>query len=449
MKDSDKRIYTLSEERPVKAVIKMGLPLVAGMLIMVMYNLVDTYFIGKTGDPYMIAAVNLSYPVMMVMISISNIIGTGSSSYITRSLGASDNKTAVDTLTSGFILTFINGLLVCLAGLLFLDPIVRGLGARENTFIFTRQYVEIILIGSLFTMGSYTVGAFLRSEGSVKFSMIGMITGPVVNMILDPIFIFTLKMNVRGAAIATVLGNVAGVAVFMLFYLCKATLLRPSFRNFRFNREIVREIYVVGLPASLETFLTSVAYVVNNNLAVMYGELTVAAMGIAQKVLSFGSYLYQGMASGIQPLMGYNYGARNFGRMKKILKAGVQVVTVSELVLMAAYVFFASDLIGIFTDSGEVIRIGAHVLRMQIFILPFVGSVSMSRMSFQAMGKPGLAFLITLIRQVFLYIPLLLVLNRLFGFNGLLCAQPVTEAVMMTVSLMLLVHYINKVSEED
>lgn len=449
MKDSDKRIYTLSEERPVKAVIKMGLPLVAGMLIMVMYNLVDTYFIGKTGDPYMIAAVNLSYPVMMVMISISNIIGTGSSSYIARSLGASDNKTAVDTLTSGFILTFINGLLVCLAGLLFLDPIVRGLGARENTFIFTRQYVEIILIGSLFTMGSYTVGAFLRSEGSVKFSMIGMITGPVVNMILDPIFIFTLKMNVRGAAIATVLGNVAGVAVFMLFYLCKATLLRPSFRNFRFNREIVREIYVVGLPASLETFLTSVAYVVNNNLAVMYGELTVAAMGIAQKVLSFGSYLYQGMASGIQPLMGYNYGARNFGRMKKILKAGVQVVTVSELVLMAAYVFFASDLIGIFTDSGEVIRIGAHVLRMQIFILPFVGSVSMSRMSFQAMGKPGLAFLITLIRQVFLYIPLLLVLNRLFGFNGLLCAQPVTEAVMMTVSLMLLVHYINKVSEED
>lgn len=219
----DRRIYTFSKEEPVKAVLKMSIPLVAGMFIMVLYNLVDT-----------------------------------------------------------------------------------------------QQYVRIILLGSFFTMGSYTIGALLRSEGSVRYSMTGMLVGTVTNVILDPLLIFTLNMQIKGAAIATVLGNVVGFGVSVLYYLSGKTLLRPSIKKAVPSARILKEIYWVGVPASFETLLTSAAYMVNNNLAVAYGELTVAAMGIAQKVLSLGSYVYQGFASGTQPIMGYNFGAGNTRRMKAV-----------------------------------------------------------------------------------------------------------------------------------
>ena len=420
----DKRIYILREEKPAKAVVKLGVPLIAGMFIMVLYNLVDTYFIGLM--------------VMMISIAISNMIGTGASSLIARSLGAGDREKADHTVTAGFVLTVVNSVIVAALGLILLGPIVTGLGAQANTFEYTRQYVQVILAGSLFTMGNYTFGQLLRSEGSVKQSVAGMIAGTIVNIILDPVFIFALGLEIRGAAIATILGNAAGMCVSLWFYLSGKTLLSPSLKYVRPTAEILREIFWVGVPATLETLLTSAAYIVNNNLAVGYGELTVAAMGIAQKILSLGNYVYQGFAAGTQPIMGYNYGAKNYRRMIDVLKAGVMVCSGTELCIMAVYGIFAPQLIGIFTDSAEVIATGSRVLRTIMWILPFVGAVSMSRMSFQAMGKPQYAFAITLVRQLFLYVPLLLVLNRVFGFGGMIWAQPVTEFIMMTVSLTLL-----------
>lgn len=443
----DRRIYTLSQEAPARAVVKMSIPLIFGMFIMVLYNLVDTYFIGLTGNDYQLAAVNLAYPVMMVTVAISNMIGTGASSYIARCLGANERDKAAHTLTAAFTLTFINSIIVIGIGLGFLPALVRLLGAKDNTFIFTKQYIQVILAGSFFTMGSYTTGALLRSEGSVRYSMTGMIVGTIMNIILDPLFIFTLNMQIRGAAFATILSNAAGFGVSVLYYVRRKTLLRPSVKKLLPTKEILSEIYWVGIPASLETLLTSAAYTVNNNLAVDYSELTVTAMGIAQKVLSLGNYVYQGFASGTQPIMGYNYGAGNTDRMRKILKAGVLTVTGTETVLMLLYCIFAPQLIDIFTDSSEVINIGSHVLRRLMFILPFVGTVSMCRMSFQAMGKPQYAFGITLIRQLILYIPLLLLLNYCFGFNGMLWAQPITEAIMMAVSLLLLIQVIKRISD--
>ena len=444
----DKRIYTLSQEAPTKAVIKMSVPLIFGMFIMVLYNLVDTYFIGLTGDDYQMAAVNLAYPVMMVTVAISNMIGTGASSFIARCLGAEEKEKAEHTLTSAFTLTLINSILVTGAGLAFLPALIRLLGAKENTFLYTQQYVQIILLGSFFTMGSYTIGALLRSEGSVRYSMTGMIAGTLINIVLDPLFIFTLNMQIRGAALATILSNAVSFGISALYYLRKKTILYPSMRQIKPTAEILREIYWVGVPASLETLLTSAAYTVNNNLAVSYSELTVTAMGIAQKVLSLGNYVYQGFASGTQPIMGYNYGAGNTERMQKVLKAGVATVTATEIILMLFYYVFASPLIDIFTDSEEVVKTGTHILHRLMWILPFVGTVSMCRMSFQAMGKPIYAFGITLVRQLILYIPLLLVLNQHFGFHGMLWAQPITEAVMMAVSFILLTQFIKRISKK-
>jgi len=473
----DKRIYILSREKPAKAIAKMGVPLIAGMFIMVLYNLVDTYFIGLMHDDYQLAAVNLAYPVMMISIAISNMVGTGASSLVARSLGAGDMEKANHTVTVGFVLTVINSFLVTAVGLVFLSAIVTGLGAKSNTYDYTRQY----LLGSLFTMGSYTFGQLLRSEGSVKQSVMGMIAGTVTNIILDPVFIFAFGMEIRGAAIATILGNGVSMAVSLWFYVSGKTLLRPAVKYLRNSAgsaemecakngeyaktaevaekllgkrmhvtvSICGEIFWVGIPATLETLLTSVAYIVNNNLAVAYGELTVAAMGIAQKILSLGNYIYQGFAAGTQPIMGYNYGAKNYKRMLEVLKSGVLVVSGTEAVVMAVYGVFAPWLIGIFTESAEVIKIGSKVLRAIMCILPFVGAISMSRMSFQAMGKPQFAFGITLVRQLILYVPLLLLLNSVFGFGGMIWAQPVTEVIMMVVSVSLLYGTISRLQARD
>ena len=434
----DRRIFILKEEQPALAVIKLGVPLIAGMFIMVLYNLVDTFFIGLLRDDYQLAAVNLAYPVMMVSVAISNMIGTGASSLIARSIGASNMEKANHTLTVGWMLTLVNSLIVAVLGLVFRIPLVRLLGAKANTFDYTMQYVTVILLGSFFTMGSYTFGQLLRSEGSVKYSVTGMIVGTIVNIILDPVLIFVFHMGIRGAAIATIIGNAAGTVLSISYYVRGKTMLTPSPAYLKPTKEILKEIFWVGVPATLETLLTSGAYVINNNLAVAYGELTVAAMGIAQKILSFGSYIYQGYAAGVQPLMGYNYGAKNHTRMMDVLKQGVLVVSGTELLVMAVYGLFAPQLIGIFTENAEVLAVGSQVLRTMMWILPFVGAISMSRITFQAMGKPQYAFGITVVRQVVLYIPLLFLLNKLFGFNGMIWAQPTTECIMMIASVGLL-----------
>ena len=444
----DRRILLLKQEKPAKAVLKLGLPLIAGMMIMALYNLTDTWFIGRMHDDYQLAAVNLAYPVMMIMIAVSNMVGTGAASLIARSLGASDREKACHTLTTGIVLTVINSAVVAGTGFVFLDAIVKGLGAEMNTAGYTEQYVSILLAGSISLMGNYTFGQLLRSEGSVNYSLIGMIVGTVANIVLDPVFIFGLGLQIRGAAIATVIGNGIGAVMSLQFYVRRKTLLRPAFRYIKPTADIVREIFWVGVPATLETLLTSAAYIVNNNLAVTYGALTVAAMGVSQKILSLGSYIYQGFSAGTQPLMGYNYGAKDYPRMLRVLRAGILIVSGTEFCLMAVYGLAAPALIGMFTQSEEVIRTGSTVLRTMMWILPFVGAVSMSRISFQAMGKPQYAFGITVVRQLLLYIPLLLIFNSVFGFRGLIWAQPLTEMIMMAVSVALLYRVLTRSKQE-
>jgi len=445
----DKRIITMRDEAPFRAVLKMGLPLVMGLTVMGLYNLVDTFFIGLTKDDYQLAAVNLAYPVMMISVAVSNMIGTGAASLIARSLGSGDIKKARHTLTAGMELCLIASILLTVIGTVFLSPLTRILGAKENTFDYTLSYTRIILLGSVFTMGSYCLGQLLRSEGSAKQAMLGMLTGTVVNIILDPVFIFLLGLGIRGAAIATVIGNAAGTAIPVFLYAGGKSLLKPSRELLIPTKEIIGEVFRVGVPAMLETLLTSAAFIVNNNLAVAYGELSVAAMGISQKIISIGANIYQGFSAGNQPLMGYNYGAKSYSRMLKLLKAGVAAVTGIELCVLALYGIFAPTLIGIFTDSAEVIRTGSQVLRANMFCLIFVGSVSMSRSTFQAMGMPMRAFIITVLRQLVLYIPLLLVLNRSFGFGGIIWAQPITECVMMLISLLLLSTCIKKLKKSS
>lgn len=442
--EQDKRIYIMAEEKPAKAVLKMGVPVTFGMLFMVIYNLVDTYFVGLLQDDYQLAATNLSYPIMMVMVAIAGIVGNGGASYIARCIGANRKEEAAHTLTIGFELILMSAVVLSILGMLFINPIVTVLGAKENTFAYTKDYCTVMVIGSLFTMGNYAIGQLLRSEGSTFYSMLGMIAGTVANIILDPIFIFALKLEIKGAAIATVLGNAIAMLIFLWFYLRKKTLLAPSAKLRKLEGGIIKEIMAVGIPHTLEQFFTTAAMIVNNNLAASHGELVVAAMGIANKIMSFGNYIYQGMAAGCQPLMGYNYGAKNYKRMKALIRSGIIVTTSIELCIMVLFGVFAPGLIGIFTKSEKVIHTGTITLRAFMLMLPFVGSTSIVRNTFNAMGKPLFAFGITIVRQLILYIPFLLLFNRMWGYTGLIHAQPAEECVCMIFSIGLMFWYLKR-----
>ncbi|MCQ2548297.1 MAG: MATE family efflux transporter [Clostridia bacterium] len=445
----DKRIYTMSQEKPYKAVVKMGVPVTMGMLFMVAYNLVDTYFIGLLHDDYQLAAVNFAYPVLMILIAIAGIVGNGGASYIARCLGAKKMEEAEHTLTIGFELIILSSIVITALGLLLIDPLVNLLGTESNTFGYTKDYCSVMFIGSIFTMGNYAIGQLLRSEGSTFYSMVGMISGTLANIILDPIFIFTLGLETKGAAIATVLGNLVGVLVFLWYYARRKTILEPSIKYRKLDGAIIKEIMWVGIPHTLEQIFVTMAMVVNNNLAAAYSEITVAAMGVANKIMSFGQYIYQGMAAGCQPLMGFNFGAKNYSRMRKIMKSGVLVITLMELVVVAIFGIFAPSLIGLFTESEMVIEIGAMTLRAFMIYLIFVGSTSIVRNTFNAIGKPIYAFGITIVRQLILYIPFLLLFNNLWGYNGLIYAQPAEEFICMILSLILLSKYLQKYESKE
>ncbi len=439
----------MAKETPYKAVLKMGLPVTMGMLFMVAYNLVDTYFVGLLHNDYQLAATNLAYPVMMILIAISGIVGNGGASYIARCIGANKEEEANHTLTIGFELILISSVILTVLGMLFLNPLVSLLGAKEETFLYTRQYVSVMFLGSLFTMGNYAIGQLLRSEGSTFLSMVGMIAGTLANIILDPIFIFSLGLEIKGAAIATVLGNGIGMGIMLFYYFSGKTILKPSMKLLSMDSTIIKEIMLVGIPHTLEQFFSTAAILVNNNLAASYGALAVAGMGIANKIMSFGQYVYQGMAAGCQPLMGYNFGAKEFNRLKELIKAGVVETTLLELGIMVLYGVFAPTLIGLFTTSKDVIGLGTQALRAFLWMLPFVGSTSIARNTFNAIGKPFYAFGITIVRQLLLYIPFLLLFNKLWGFTGLIHAQPAEEMVCMIFSLVLLLNAINRFAKED
>ncbi|MCQ2752574.1 MAG: MATE family efflux transporter, partial [Coriobacteriales bacterium] len=306
------------------------------------------------------------------------------------------------------------------------------------------DYVLVLFVGSLFITANYSIGQLLRSEGSTFYSMVGMVAGTVINIVLDPIFIFSFDLGVMGAAIATVLSNAIALAISLYYYIFKKTLLRPSLKMLKMDGQIVGEIMKVGIPHTLEHLLATAAFIVNNNLAAAYGDNALAAMGVANKIMSFGNYTYQGMAAGCQPLMGYNYGAKDFVRVQQIIKSGIIITTAIELVIIAIFWICAPFFISLFSSDAAVIDIGAKTLRAFSLALIFIPTTSIIRNAFNSFGKAAFSFGITFCRQVVLYIPFLLLFNFLWGYDGLIYAQMSEEAVCLILAVILIVWYLRR-----
>lgn len=434
----EKRIQLLSKSPVSKAIFTMSIPMVMGMMIQLLYNLVDIYFIGKLEDQNQLAAANITTPLFMILMALSGIIGTGASSYISRCMGKTDYEKASKILSSSITICFGLGVLSSIIGSIFISPIVNALGAIEETYSFALDYSLVLLLGAAIIMSNFALGQLLRSEGSTIVSMMGMLIGTVTNMIFDPIFIFALHMGIKGAAVATVLGNALGLIYYIIFYLRDKSMIKFKIKNISFEKDIWMEIFSIGTPASVSQLLMGVAVMLCNNLAVSYGNNTVAGMGVASKIMTIGTYIFMGFSAGCQPLLGYNFGANNYNRVQEIIKKGMLITSAIGTVLTILFGLFSTQIISFFTPLPDVISQGSFILFGLMWSLPVYGAQMVGAVTVQAMGKGKASFLLSIARQGFFYIPILFVLNMAYGLNGLIFAQPLADllALILTIAIL-------------
>ncbi len=432
-----------------KAVATMAVPSMLGMLINIVYNLADTFFVGQTGDSNQVAAVSVSMPLFLIFIA-GNLFGVGGCAFISRSLGEG-RQDRVKKISSFCIYTSI--LLGIVLGVLFMvfkTPLLYMVGASDNTIGFASDYLKWVAIGSPSVITAITVCNLVRGEGAAKTSMFGSILGQVVNIVLDPIFIlsggdelfgfkmpFGFGLGVAGAAIATVIGNICSVVFFLLYFLKGKSILSITPKRYTFKDGIAKGVINVGLPASLNNLLMSLSNIIVNIVLVSYGDNAVAAMGVAMKANMLVVMLQIGLGQGVQPLIGYCYGARNYDRMKKCLHFSMVCNIVIGTVMTLFYVVFKENVISMFIDDANVIELGVKMLIALMSPGPIIGIMFVLNFSFQGMGKGIQSLILSIGRQGLIYIPLLFILNAAVGLEGIIWAQASADYACVIMSLIM------------
>lgn len=418
----------LFENAPVgKAVAKMAIPTIITMLVVVIYNMADTFFIGQTGDAMQVAAVSLATPVFMVFMALGNLFGIGGSSAISRALGSKSLERAKKICSFCCYGSLGLGIIIFVCYLGGMNMILKLIGATENTIGFAREYLTIIAVGGPFIMFATAFGNILRGEGAAKESMIGNMIGTLTNIVLDPIMILGLGMGVSGAAWATVIGNVAASAFYVVFFLRKKSILSISPKEFSMKGGIVTDVIKIGIPASLNNILMSVSNIVLNNALIQYGDTPVAAMGVALKTNMLVVLLQIGLCAGIQPLIGYNYGAKNYKRLNSIFKFTGICAIVMGTILTVVIFFTKAFIIKAFINDAEVVRIGTQMVMALQISGPIIGLLFLSINTLQGMGKAIPSLILTVCRQGIMFIPMIYILNALFKMDGVIYAQSVAD----------------------
>jgi putative MATE family efflux protein len=423
------------EKAPVvTSLVRLAVPTVLGTLVQLVYNMTDTYFIGLLDDYRQIAAVSLTMPVMLVSGAISHIFSAGAPSYISRLLGRKEYGEVKKTSSFAFYTIVLMGIVITALTLAFLNPVVRFIGANDDTFGFTRDYLSIVTIFSVIGMGGGTLQGLLRSEGAAKPASIGMVIGVVSNMLLDPLFILVFGLGIKGAAAATVIGNALSFLFFIILLCHRNNQVSIAPKYYRPNRIMVKEILSIGVPSSLSMIILSFSAVLYNTLAVGYGTYVVAASGIMVKAQMAAIMIIMGISSGMQPFIGFNYGAGNFKRMFSGIRSSVAAGTAVCMLFVILFAAGAHWFVRQFSSDEQVIGIGTRMLRLAIIGLPFM-SLQMTFMTYlQATGQALKAMIVNLSRQCLILIPVMLLMNHFFKLDGFLIAQPIADLATTALS---------------
>lgn len=452
MEDQQKAI--LFESTPIpKAFITLAIPSILASLVMVLYNLADTYFVGILNDPIQNSAVTLAAPVMLAFNAVNNLFGVGSSSMMSRALGRKDFDAVSRSSAFGFYCSLICGALFSVLVTLFQDPLLVLLGADIETTAATAAYMRwTVCLGAVPAILNVVIAYLIRAEGSALHASIGTMSGCILNIILDPIFILPqfLNMGAEGAGLATFLSNCfACLYFFVLLFVRRGktyVCIRP--KMFSLQKVIVLGVCAVGIPACIQNLLNVTGMTILNNFTSGFGSNAIAAMGIAQKINMVPTYVALGIGQAIMPLVGYNYASGNVPRMKEMLFFTIKLSLSAMVIVAAGYHIFAGSLIRLFMKDPQIIAYGSAFLRGMCICMPFMCLDFLAVGVFQACGMGGRSLVFAILRKIVLEIPALFLLNHFFPLYGLAYAQTLSEIILAIAAAIALFQIFRRLETE-
>ena len=428
-------------DEPIKTLLwRLSLPATAGMFVMSLYNVVDAIFVGRGVGTLGIAGVSIVFPVQMVITGIGLMVGMGAASLISRSLGADRMERAARTLGNAIILILILGGTLAAVGLSWSTFLLRLFGATETILPYAKEYMDIILLGVVFHEFSMAGNAIIRAEGNARVAMISMFIGALLNIALDPVFIFALGMGIRGAAIATVIAHVAATLYLVRYFLSGRSSLRIRVKNFILQLTVVKEIVAIGLAAFVRTTAGSfMAVIINRTLGFYGGDVSIAVFGVVFKVLHFAVMPNMGISQGLQPILGFSYGARRYDRGIEVIRHSVIIATAISIAAFLIIRIFAGSIISIFSTDATLISQDTHAIRLVFIAIYLVGFQIVGATVFQAIGEAIPTLVLSSSRQILFLIPLIFILPHFFGLNGVWPSFPIADTLSFAITLALVI----------
>lgn len=420
-----------------KAVATMAIPSVISSLVTVVYNMADTFFVGQTGDPLQVAAVSLTNPIFILFMAVANMFGMGGSAVASMALGEQNQKRMKQVSTFITYASLAVGILFALVLVGFMQPILSIFGANEETYALACGYVFHISYGAPFIIWSAAASFVVRSEGASKEAMIGSMIGTIANIVLDPVLISGFHLGAAGAAVATTLGNILASLYYLWYFVKKSNNFSIGIRNFTCRYGIFSGICSCGLPTAIFSTLMSVSTIVLNQILVAYGNAPVAAIGIVFKANMFITFLQMGLANGVQPLIGYNFGSGDKKRFQDIAAYTKKCCIVIGILATLLFFVFRRQIIGLFIQDEEVIMYGVRMLIAYMLSGPVIGILFMNMNCMQSVGKAFWATILSVLRQGVLLIPLLFLLNALGGLTGVIYGQALTDYIAVILSVLM------------
>ena len=447
MNSQSKKMELLGSTSIPKALLAMGIPTMIGMLVNAFYNLVDAYFVGGLGESQM-GAISVVYPLGQVVVGLGLLFGNGAASYISRLLGRGDRENADKVASTALYSSVSVGAVIIIISMVFLHPILKLLGATDSILPYAATYAGIYIVSCIFNVFNVTMNNIVTSEGAAKTTMCALLTGAVLNIALDPLFIYVFDLGVAGAAIATAISQVVSTCVYLTYIFRKKSVFHFRVKDCTYTKETMSEIFKIGIPTLVFQILTSVSISLINNAAGDYGDSAIAGMGVVTRLISMGSLSVFGFIKGFQPIAGYSYGAKKFDRLREAIKTSILWSTAFCVIFGVILVLFPTSIVSQFTKGdAEMIRIGAASLRANGISIMLFGFYTVYSSLFLALGKGREGFILGACRQGICFIPIILLLPMVWGLNGIMYAQPIADVLSAVITIFMAIPLHKKLNE--
>lgn len=441
----DRQYKEMTETSVEKLILRLSVPTIISMLVTNIYNMADTFFVGKLGTSAS-AAIGIVFSLMTINQALGFMCGHGCGSNISRKLGNKQGDEAIKFASTGFFMSLFLGVLIMIIGIIFMEPLLRIMGSTDTIMPYAKSYGICILLSAPFMTGSCVLNNVLRYEGKASLAMVGLTLGGVLNIIGDPIFIFVLNMGTLGAGISTAVSQVISFFVLLSMFGGDRTVSRLRFSAISWDIKDILNILYTGLPSLIRQGMMSVSTMVLNYMSMPYGDAAIAAMSIVSRVCNFIFAIALGISQGFQPVSAFNFGAKKFKRVKRafIFCCGLSMIILGILSVLS--LIFSGHIIGLFRDDADVIGVGTFALRAQCIVL-FISPITLAAsMMFQGAGENLASSIASFLRSGITFIPMVAILPRFFGIYGIQLAQPLADVISFVVVMPLIVRFFKKIN---